>query len=162
MGCTFSTARELFEAVGEAVRDAERCTTRLDMLDATASGVGSPSFEPRVISHRHDGLERRVIAAVDERERLEKRIEEDYRLIDSACTILYGSDQQHDGLSALCPRWWADALYHHYLNGMSWAVVGELMGYTEQHVWRSAKAALEVADAHGMAATVAGMGVAES
>ena len=159
MGNHYDTCRELFEAASEAVRDAARCGRELDALDA---GPSPSPFEPRVTSGgMRDATERRIIGTMERRAALESRMDEDERLIDAACSILYGGDQISDGLATLCPPWWADALYHRYIGRMGWPAVATLLCFSERHVTGCARAALEVADAHGMARTVAGRGMAD-
>ena len=101
------------------------------------------------------------VVSVDREAKLHRRIESDYSLIDLAHAVLYGSESLDDGLAALAPPWWADALALHYCDLMTWAEVGATLGYTEQHAWRCAQAAFEVLDAHGLTASVAGRGFAQ-
>lgn len=155
------TAREFFESAAEASREIDRICWRLDAIDAGMEGVGSPSFEPRVSGG--NGLhatERRLARAIDEKTVLEARLEKAYDLIDAANAVLYG-DGFSDGLAALVPPWWADALALHYLNGETWASVGKALGYSESHVKQRACAAFDVLDAHGVADSMAGRGFAE-
>lgn len=157
---TYASAREFFEAAREAALDAERIRRQLAAMDCRAASLGGGGFEPRVRSTPDpDRIGRAVSAIVDHGELLRRRQDDDYRLIDAACSVLYGEDNR-GGLWALV-GWRADALYHHYLSLMTWADVGTLMGYTEQHVWREAMAALDTADAWGMELTVAGIGGAQ-
>jgi len=156
----YATAREMFEAAREAALDAERVRRQLESMERASVSVGGQGFEGRVRSTPDpDRIGRAVAAAVDVGLRLRRRQEEDYRLIDAACAVLYGTDSDA-GLWALV-GWRADAIYHHYLGLRTWAEVGELLGYSEQHVWREAMAALETADAWGWRAVVNGMGRAD-
>jgi len=98
------------------------------------------------------------VANADHKERLEARREEDYRIIDAACEILYGPDNR-SGLYALV-GWPADAIYHHYLALRTWDAVADMMGYSAQHVRRSVSAALDLADANGDMWTRLGRGLA--
>ena len=156
----YASAREMFEAAREAALDAERIRRQLDAMEGADLSLGGGGFEPRVRSTPDpDRMGRAVAAHLEQAERLLARQEEDYRLIDAACDVLYGTDSEA-GLWALV-GWRADALYHHYLALRTWAEVGELLGYSEQHVWREAMAALDTADAWGWRAVVGGMGGAE-
>lgn len=153
----YASAREFFEAAREAARDAERIRRQLDAMDETSTSLGCSGFEPRVRSTPDpDAIGRRVSAAIDQGERLRRRQEEDYALIDAACAVLYGTDSDA-GLWALA-GWRADAIYHHYLALRTWAEVGDMLGYTAEHVCRESMAALEMADAWGIASVVDGMG----
>lgn len=156
---TFTSARELFEAAREASRDAERIRRQLLAMESRATSLGGGGFEPRV--HGTPNPQRMadaVGAMVDREAALERRQAEDYDLIDLACAVLYGREQ--DGMGGLWSLvgWRADALWWHYLAGRTWAEVGRMMGYTPEHACRQAMAALDTCDAWGLAATIAGTG----
>lgn len=157
----FSCARELFEAAAEASRDAERIRNQLEEAEQRTLSSDSSTVGYRVSGSRDpDG---RMVSAVSSKMELEdalrERQERDYALIDLACHVLYGTDSTA-GLWALV-GWRADALAQRYLNGLTWAQVGDLMGYSESHVWQQAQVALEVCDANGVMWTIMGRGGAE-
>lgn len=153
----FHDARELFEAAREAARDSRRIKRQIQRMEASADGLGGSSGMARVSSSQaNDRMAAKTAARVDAIERLERRQEEDELIVDAACRVLYGKDQSSGGLYALCPPWWADALYHYYIGLCSWAEVAYRLQYSKRQVMRGARAALEVADARGMAETVAG------
>jgi len=153
----YASAREFFEAARDAVREAERIGRQLDAMESAADGLGGSGFESRVRSTPDPTRgEARVVALVDHGARLEERRDECYRIIDSACEVLYGTDN-HGGLWALC-GWRADAIFHHYLALRTWDATAEMLGYSTEHVKREASAAMDVADAWGMASTVMGVG----
>lgn len=157
----FGSAREFFDYAREASRDADRIGRQLAEMEVRAEGIGSGGFEPRVRSTPDpDRMAGRVVANADHKERLEARREEDYRIIDVACEILYGPDNR-SGLYALV-GWPADAIYHHYLALRTWDAVADMMGYSAQHVRRSVSAALDLADANGDMWTRLGRGLATS
>ena len=156
----YASAREFFEAARAASIDAERCRRELRDMEDGADTLGGSGFEPRVRSTPDpDRIGRTVATRVDRRAMLERRQDEDYRLIDAACSVLYGTDSDA-GLWALV-GWRADAIYHHYLALRTWAETGALVGYSEQHVRREAQAALDVADANGTMWTMLGVGMAQ-
>lgn len=156
----YQTARELFEAAREAARDAERCRRQLEAMERRADGLGGGGFEPRVRSTPdHDRMAGRVAALVDQGDRLERRQAEDYRLIDAACAVLYG-DESDGGLYALV-GWPADAIYHHYLALRTWDETADMLMYSKRRVLECVSAALELADANGLARTRLGVGMAE-
>lgn len=157
----FESARDLFEAAREAAIDAEKCRRMLEAMERKALRVASPSFEARVSGGDHDRISRDVAALVDRETDLQARIDADYDLIDAACTVLYGRDGMSDGLSAIGPAWWADAVYQRYLAARPWPEVGYLMGYNVSHVRRCVNAAFELMDANGMVGTIDGHGSAE-
>lgn len=161
MGTTFACCRDLFDAASEASRDIDRCNRMLDAMEDNAMRVSSPSLEPHVsASHDPDRIGGRVAAMVDAEDKLRRRMEEDYALIDAACAILYGRDSD-EGLCKLVPAWWCDSAYQHYINGLPWEQVGAVLGYSPHHARLQALTAFDVADANGFLQTVAGMGSAE-
>ena len=157
----YASAREFFEAVSEASRDAERCRVQLESMEHRALSVSSPSLEAHVRGGDHDHVGRKVAALVDRERELQSRIDADYDLIDAACAVLYGSDGMSDGLASIVPAWWADAVYHRYLGLRSWVEVGRMLDYSDSHVRRAVSAAFDVMDANGMLSTVAGQGGAQ-
>lgn len=157
----YSSARDLFDAAREAARDADRIARQLSVMDAEESDepLGSGGFEPRVRSTPdHDRMAARVASRVDRRAHLERRQEEDYRLIDAACSVLYGTDSDA-GLWALV-GWPADAIYHHYLALRTWEETAALLGYSAPHVRRQVSVAFDLADANGQMWTRLGRGLA--
>ena len=124
-----SNARDFFESVREASREAER--TRLTLLQMEArEGVRAQGYEPRVSI----GGERDKMAATDSRmdyeERMRERIEEDYALIDMACRVLYGRESGKGGVDALMGSAVADCISFRYVDARSWSEVAALMGYS--------------------------------
>lgn len=156
----YDSAREFFEAASAAAMEAERCRLQLQALDETADGVGSPGFEPRVRTTPDPTREQaRTSALMDQRRRLEERQEECYRLIDSACEVLYGPDNK-GGLWALV-GWPADAIWHHYLALETWDEVAARLMFHPRWVQQQVAVALDVADGLGDFATRLGRGIAE-
>lgn len=155
-------AREFFESVREASRDAESCRRQLEVLERAAYRLPGPSMEPHISGGSRDGMERHVVNMVDREAELHARIEDDYRLIDAACAVLYGADGTRDGLASLAPPWWADVLYYRFVQGRTWAEVGALLGYSPEYCCRVPATAFDLLDANGMAATIAGIGMAEA
>ena len=154
-----ASAREFFESARDAARDAERIRRQLDGMEARALTLGGGGFEPRVRSTPDpDRIGAAVAAGIDQGERLRARQDEDYRLIDAACRVLYGKDNR-SGLYALV-GWPADAIYHHYLALRTWDETAALLGYSVQHVRRQVMCALDLADANGQMWTERGVGMA--
>lgn len=128
------TAREFFEAVRSAAQDAERCKIQLVAIEHSAQVGSSCGYGERTSSGGGNVVERRTVAYVDQSDRLDVRMEADYRLIDRACAILYGNDQQGGG--GLCkanPRdsnVWADVLWWRFCAAASWQEVAKAVGYT--------------------------------
>ena len=156
----YQTSRELFDAARAAARDAELCARQLASMEESALSLGGGGFEPRVRSTPDpDRIGANVAAGMDVRTVLEARRDEDGRVTDAACRVLYGPDRR-SGLYALV-GWPADAIYHHYLGLRTWEQVADMLGYSVQHVRRQAMAALDLADANGQMWTELGEGMAE-
>lgn len=158
----YGSARELFEAAREAMADTVKATNELEALEESQNKLPSGLSVGTVGGHLQGDKIGRIVARTAERkERLERRIEANEELIDLACEILYGGDQISDGLASLAPEWWSDAIYHHYLNLMSWPEVAELMGYHSRWIQSRVAAAFDLADGYGMVNMLAGRGIAE-
>lgn len=156
----YDSARDFFEDARAAARDAERIATQLEGMELRSLSIGGGGFDPRVRSTPDpDRIGRGVVAMLDQSERLRARQDEDYRIIDHACAVLYGRDNR-SGLYALV-GWPADAIYHHYLALRTWEQTAELLGYSVRHVRRSVCVAFDLADANGEMWTTLGVGMAE-
>lgn len=158
---TYPSARDLFEAAREAAQDVRRVNALLDRMEEEAVSLPSPSFEPRGRrGSTSDRVGRAVARTLDRTEALERRLDEDYRLIDAATAVLYGTDGVSDGLATIAPAWWADAIYHRYLSLMTWVQAAALVMYSPRYVQACVRTAFELMDSYGMAVTLAGQGVA--
>lgn len=156
----YSNAREFFNEVAEASRDAGRVKRQLDALEQRALGMGGGGFGPRVRSTPNpDRMGNAVAALVDRETKRHARIEEDYRLIDKAVAVLYGSDL-NGGLASLAPAWWADVLDLRYIEGMTWAEVGAAVCYSPSHCRLTANEAFGLLDAHAELFTALGIDLA--
>ena len=153
----YDTARKFFDAVLEASQDAERIQRQLQDMHARAA---LPSGQSEAHAHvrggrNRDRLGESVVTLVTAEERLEKRLEADYAMLDTATAILYGTDLDR-GLCAFVAPWVADAIYQHYCNGISWPKVARMMNYERRYVLDKVKAAFKIADRNGMTATIEG------
>ena len=129
-------------------------------MEGRSESLGSGGFQPRVRSTPEpDRMAGRVAAMVDRSDMLARRMDEDYRLIDCACEVLYGNDGR-GGLYSLV-GWPADAIYHHYLALYTWEETAALVGYSERHVQTCVATAFDLADANGEMWTKLGIGMAE-
>lgn len=89
----YADAREFFEAVRDAARDADRISRRLAAMEAS-EGVRAQGYEPSVSHSRADvNGTARTVARMDYERRVSKRREADYALIDKACSVIYGDEQ---------------------------------------------------------------------
>lgn len=124
------TVRELFESAREANADAERCQRQLQQFEDAALRVGGASFEPHVNGTRDpDRMARRVGAMVDREERLRKRLDDDYELVDYATRVLYGEGGE-GGLCESMSGVAADILWWRYCAGKTWNAVAESVAYS--------------------------------
>ena len=125
----FTSAEDFFETVREASREAER--TRLTLLQMEArEGVRAQTYAERVSV----GGERDHMAQTDSRidyeARMAERIEQDYRLLDMACAVLYGRESGKGGVDALMGSAVADCISFRYVDARPWKEVAALMGYS--------------------------------
>lgn len=162
---SFSSARELFESAREASKDAERIRRQLLAMEARATSLGAGALGPRVASTPNpQRMADAVGAMVDREAALERRQAEDYDLIDFACTVLYGREQDGaGGIASLVPEtWWADVLWWRYLDGSTWEEVGSAVGYSWRRCFDVAQTALDIADGAGIDGCLSGSGSAEA
>ena len=125
----YASAEDFFDTVRDASREAER--TRLTLLQMEArEGVRAQSYEPRVMV----GGERDRMTATDSRidyeARMAERIEQDYRLLDMACAVLYGRESGKGGVDALMGSAVADCISFRYVDARPWSEVAALLGYS--------------------------------
>jgi len=155
----YADARDFFSAARKASQDADTISRQLAALEHRATGMGGGGFEPRVRSTpAHDRMGSAIASLVDREQKLRSELESDYALIDKACNLLYGTDNEH-GLRSLI-GWPADALFHHYLALLTWDETARVLGYSASHVRNQANAALDYLDANGELFTTLGIGLA--
>lgn len=131
----YASAEDFFEAVRHASCEAER--TRLTLLQMEArEGVRAQGYEPRVsVGGERDHMAH-TDARIDYEARMSERIEQDYRLLDMACELLYGSESEKGGLDALMGSAVADCISFRYVDARPWKEVAALMGYSHAS-WRA-------------------------
>lgn len=150
MAARFRTAREMLEAAREASLDALRIGRQLRAMEERAAGLGGGGLGARVGgTGEPDRMGARVAAMVDHEARLEERLEEDYRLIDAACEVLYGDGDAADGGLWAIAGWRADAIFHHYLALRTWEETAALVGYSTRYVLEQVAEAFRMADDNG-------------
>ena len=158
----FTSARDLFESAREASRDAERIRRQLAAMERRATSLGGGGLEPRVRSTPDpDRIGKAVVALVDREAKLRERQTDDYAIIDVACAVLYGTDND-GGLDTLVPSWWCDVLWWRYLDCSTWEQVAEAVGYSPHRCWEVSRLALDVCDGWGLTNVMAGRGAAEA
>lgn len=155
----YTDARDFFNAARKASQDADTISRQLAALEHRALGMSGSGFEPRVRSTPvHDKMGNAIASLVDRETKLRAEQDADYLLIDKACALLYGTDNEH-GLRSLV-GWPADALFHHYLALLTWDETANLLGYSTSYVRNQANMALDIADANGAMWTELGIGFA--
>ena len=141
----FFRARDFFEAVRAASKDATSIERQLAEMEARELSLGGSGFEPRVRSTSdHDRMAGRVAIKADLERRLQARQQEDYELLDLACNVLYGTDTQ-TGLWSFV-GWPADAICQHYVNDIEWPVVARMLKHERRYVWAKVCNAFKVCD----------------
>ena len=163
MACGYSDAREFFEAVREASAEAERARAALMRMEAR-EGVRAQGYEARGRSGGGADRTEATDARMDYEERMRRRLDEDYALIDLACRVLYGEESGRGGLDALMGSAVADAISFRYVDARPWGEVAALMGYAPDSV-KSLKAlcaqGFDCIDFLGWESVVGGCGGAE-
>lgn len=158
----YADAREFFAAVRDAAREAGRIQSTARRMQDSEGLRGSGGFEPRVRSTNSDpaGMSR-VDARIDFEAANERRLEEDYALIDAACAVIYGRDGRGDGLERLMGSAVSDCMWWRYCAAESWAVVALSCGYSKSQCRRLCAQGLNACDFFGWANVESGRGCAE-
>ena len=154
-----ASARDLFEAVRKASRDAGRISRQLKAMEAR-EGVRAQGYEPRGRSGRLADVTDRVDARMDFEEAKRAQLEADYEAIDAACEVLYGTDGR-SGLWLAMGGEYADVLWWRYLADATWDAVSRMVGRSATWCKQACWVALDEIDSVGLEATVAGRSVSE-
>ena len=143
-------ARAFFHDVREAAISIQRVRRQLEALDDSARyGVGSGIHER--VSTSGNNVERRTISYADQSEKLEARMDRDYRLIDIACCVLYGPDQDGTGgLSAYKASVYADVIWWRYVAAEAWKRISSCMDLSVSQCQRLCKDGLAAIDKLGL------------
>ncbi|MGR1083956.1 hypothetical protein ACUYFE_08010 [Olegusella massiliensis] len=159
---SYASAQEFFEAVKDASKDADRIAKILQTMTA-AEAVKAQSYAPRITG----GGNRDVMCATDKRMDYEKRIRarqsDDYELIDSACEVIYGAEQNGAGGVGvlLNDNAYADLLWWRYCAAASWPETAAGCGKSEKWCQYSIKVAFDMIDSYGLERVKYGLGFAE-
>lgn len=149
-GYTYRDSRELFAAVRDASRETQRHRRTLERMEAGEGVRGSGGFEPRVRSSAADvNGTARTLARVDYEASVERRIEEDWRLIDLGCALLYGRESGRGGVEALMGGVVADCIYFRFVAAESWAEVAAHVGYSKSQCRRFTEQGMDGIDFFG-------------
>lgn len=156
----YSNARDFFESVREASREAER--TRLTLLQMEArEGARAQTYAERVSVGGERDRMAQTDARMDYEERMRERIEEDYALLDLACKVIYGEGTGKGGLDALMGSSVADCISFRYVDARPWEEVAALTGYSSKQCQRLCAVGLDACDFFGWANLFGGVGGAE-
>lgn len=155
----YQSARDFFEAVRDASEDAERTSRTIRAMESR-EGVRAQSYGPRGRGGSHDPMAA-TDARMDYEERYRRRVEEDYRLIDEACDVIYGADQSTGGVGAILGAPYADALWWRYCAAATWPEVAEGAGMSERWCRDAVGVAMDVVDSYGLERMARGLGLAE-
>lgn len=149
-----TTAKDFFDRVRDASVDAERCRLQLLELEGRMHSMGAHDLQPRVRSTPDpQRMAGRVGAYVDREESLRERQQQDYALIDAACTVLYGSDERR-GLGDVVSPIWADILWWRYLDASTWEDVGHAVSYSVRQCQTMCDAAFSWIDSNRFASDI--------
>lgn len=129
----YRDARDFFEAVREASREAER--TRLTLLRMEArEGARAQTYAERVSVGGERDRMAQTDARMDYEGRMRERIEADYALLDLACRVLYGEESGKGGVDRLMGSAVADCISFRYVDARPWSEVAALLGYSRWSV----------------------------
>lgn len=157
----FACTADYFGAVRAAAIDAERIGRRLERMVAR-EGVRAQGYEAQGRGTRSDvnGTDA-TVGRMDWEGRIAARREGDYKLIDSACEVIYGSDQTGmGGIASLMGAATADAVWWRFCGAAQWREVAQRVEMSERWCQDQVAAAMDVCDAYGMEAMRRGLGVA--
>lgn len=142
-------AREFFDSVRSASADASRARAELEALEERRLSLGGHGSSP--VSGTRSDVNRTSasIALVDREAALHRRVEEDYALLDRACEVIYGSDNDH-GIERGVGTRFADVVWHRSCGGESWGEVAASTGLSVSTVKRYYWAAMDYVDSVGL------------
>ena len=152
------TARDFFEQVREAAKDAERTRRQLEAMESR-EGVKAQRYGASVQGGTSDPMAP-TDARMDREAVWHRRIERDYALIDEACAIIYGTDNA-GGIASLLGTATADAMFWRYCAAVTWDEVATNVNYSRPWCYQAVGVALEMVDALGVEMVKEGRGSAE-
>lgn len=143
-------ARDYFDWVRDASRDAESIRRQLETLESRAKALGGGGFEPRTRSTPDPKrMEGRIVAYMQREEELKARQEADYAIIGRACRLLYGEDEDgRGGVALACGPLHADVLWWRYLADSQWKEVAATLDKSVTTCRAAHDAALDWLEGH--------------
>ena len=157
---TYSSAREMLEACRSAAVERAYVLRRIERMRA-AEGTAARSLGQRVSGTRDPHGMAATDARVDYEASVAPRLAECDALLAAVGHLLFGAGDGDGGVQALMGRQVADVLDLRYRQAMSWPDVAARATLSVRACQVKAAAAIDLIDAHGMVATVAGLGMAE-
>ena len=158
---TFTTARDLFAAAREAIRDNARISRALAAME---SREGLRGHALTATGHAHGTADpmRATDARMDAEAAYARRMADNWELIDLANALVYG--RWYDGtggIDALLDGKHADSLYWCFLAGEKHATAAHVLGYSVQRLRQWNRESFDTLDAYGLARALDGVGMAE-
>ena len=139
----------------------ERTERQIARMEA-AEGLHGQSYEPSVQGARSDvNRTAATDVRIDFEDRIRRRLEEDYTLIERGCFACYGEDNR-GGVDKLLGSATADALWWRYCAGESWVKTSAMVSASAATCRRWCEAAFDLVDSIGESAAISGIGSAES
>lgn len=157
----YQNARDFFNATRDAAFDAERINHTIERMQAS-EGLHAASLSGRVSGGSASDVMHKTDVRLDYEKRIQKRQQEDYELIDLACTVLYGKDSRGGGIAALKGSAVADAMWWRFCAAAKWSTVERMVGMTERWCREATEAAFDTIDAYGLERVADGLGIAEA
>ena len=149
------TARDFFEAVRAASADATRAKAELDALGERRLSLGGHGTMAVSGGGADVNGTSASVAYLDREAALHRRVEEDYALLDRACEVIYGTDNDHGIERGVGPTF-ADVVWHRACGDESWDEVAASTGMSARTCRRYYAVAMDYCDSVGLAGAVDG------
>ena len=141
-------AREFFESVRAASRDASNAKEELEEMEERRLSLGSPGAGSVSGSHADVNGTARSIALVDREAALHRRVEGDYALIQRACDVIFGTDNDR-GIELGLGKRYADVVWHRACGDESWPQVARSLKLSQSTCYRCYAIAMDYCDSAG-------------
>ena len=149
------TAREFFDSVRDASADASRARDELEALEERRLSLGSAGSGGVSCQRADVNGTARSIALVDREAALHRRVEADYALLDRACEVIYGADNDH-GIERGMGTRFADVVWHRSCGQGTWDEVAAATGLSRRSCVRYYDAAMDYVDSVGLTGAAGG------
>lgn len=145
------TARDFFDAVRAASGDAGRAKAELEGLEERRLSLGHHGTMAVSGGGSDVNGTAASVAFLDRERALHRRVEEDYALLDKACEVIYGADNEH-GIERGIGTRFADVVWHRSCGEESWDEVAASVGMSRRTCVRYYEAAMDYVDSVGIVA----------